>query len=138
MPLNGMPTAICQGRIASGRRAGFYGHVHAGARRRTGHAETDASLGIEELAKGCATTAAFLTIHNVATNTVGRYCQPDVIDQWCPDLVSGTKLASYCLTEPDAGPTQQRCEPAAPMAIITSSTAARRLSRAQEKPTSWF
>jgi alkylation response protein AidB-like acyl-CoA dehydrogenase len=26
-----------------------------------------------------------------------------VIEQWCPDLVAGTRLASYCLTEPGAG-----------------------------------
>ena len=63
----------------------------------------DASLIVEELANGCTTTAAFLTIHNMATNMIGRYCQQDVIDEWCPDLVAGTKLASYCLTEPGAG-----------------------------------
>ena len=63
----------------------------------------DASLIVEELAKGCTTTAAFLTIHNMATNMIGRYCQQEVIDEWCPDLVSGKKLASYCLTEPGAG-----------------------------------
>jgi alkylation response protein AidB-like acyl-CoA dehydrogenase len=63
----------------------------------------DASLIVEELAKGCTTTAAFLTIHNMATNMIGRYCQQSVVDQWCPDLVMGTRLASYCLTEPGAG-----------------------------------
>ena len=62
----------------------------------------DASLIVEELAKGCTTTAAFLTIHNMATSMVGRYCQTSVIDTWCPDLVMGQKLASYCLTEPGA------------------------------------
>ena len=49
----------------------------------------DASLIVEELAKGCTTTAAFLTIHNMATSMVGRYCQASVIDTWCPDLVMG-------------------------------------------------
>ena len=63
----------------------------------------DASLIIEELARGCTTTAAFLTIHNMATSMVGKYCSPAVIEQWCPDLVSGLKLASYCLTEAGAG-----------------------------------
>ena len=63
----------------------------------------DASLIVEELAKGCTTTAAFLTIHNMATSMVGRYCQARVIDTWCMDLVMGKKLASYCLTEPGAG-----------------------------------
>jgi len=63
----------------------------------------DASLIVEELSKGCTTTAAFLTIHNMATNMIGKYCQASVIDTWCPALVAGEKLASYCLTEPGAG-----------------------------------
>ncbi|MFK7830076.1 MAG: acyl-CoA dehydrogenase family protein [Congregibacter sp.] len=63
----------------------------------------DASLIVEELARGCTTTAAFLTIHNMATSMIGRYCKESVIEAWCPDLVAGTKLASYCLTEPGAG-----------------------------------
>ncbi len=63
----------------------------------------DASLIVEELARGCTTTAAFLTIHNMATSMIGNYCGDAVIDTWCPALVSGEKLASYCLTEPGAG-----------------------------------
>jgi alkylation response protein AidB-like acyl-CoA dehydrogenase len=63
----------------------------------------DASLIVEELARGCTTTAAFLTIHNMATSMIGKYCRDSVIEQWCPELVSGAKLASYCLTEPGAG-----------------------------------
>ncbi|MEP4146580.1 MAG: acyl-CoA dehydrogenase family protein [Halioglobus sp.] len=63
----------------------------------------DASLIVEELSKGCTATAAFLTIHNMATNMVGKYCSQEVIDHWCPELVMGSKLASYCLTEPGAG-----------------------------------
>ncbi len=63
----------------------------------------DASLIVEELSKGCTATAAFITIHNMATSMVGKYCSQSVIDEWCPDLVMGSKLASYCLTEPGAG-----------------------------------
>ena len=63
----------------------------------------DASLIVEELARGCTATAAFLTIHNMATSMIGRYCTEAVIEHWCPDLVMGSKLASYCLTEPGAG-----------------------------------
>ena len=68
-----------------------------------GMGRLDASLIVEELAKGCTTTAAFLTIHNMATAMIGKYCQPSVVEDWCPDLVMGKKLASYCLTEPGAG-----------------------------------
>ncbi len=63
----------------------------------------DASLIVEELARGCTTTAAFLTIHNMATSMIGKYCDQSIVDRWCPDLVSGKKLASYCLTEPNSG-----------------------------------
>jgi alkylation response protein AidB-like acyl-CoA dehydrogenase len=68
-----------------------------------GMGRLDASLIVEELAKGCTATAAFLTIHNMANNMVGKYCTDAVIEQWCPGLVSGEMLASYCLTEPGAG-----------------------------------
>ena len=63
----------------------------------------DASLIVEELSRGCTTTSAFLTIHNMATSMIGRYCSDAVVDAWCPELVAGTKLASYALTEPGAG-----------------------------------
>jgi len=68
-----------------------------------GMSRLDASLIVEELSRGCTATAAFLTIHNMATSMVGKYCSDTVIEQWCPDLVMGTRLASYCLTEPGAG-----------------------------------
>ena len=63
----------------------------------------DASLIVEELARGCTATAAFLTIHNMATSMVGKYCNEATIEQWCPELTAGARLASYCLTEPGAG-----------------------------------
>ncbi len=79
---------------------GMYTPEEAGG---LGMSRLDASLIVEELSKGCTSTAAFLTIHNMATSMVGKYCSDSVIEQWCPDLVMGTKLASYCLTEPGAG-----------------------------------
>tara|TARA_R110000823_G_scaffold119998_20_gene244566 strand:- start:4244 stop:5404 length:1161 start_codon:yes stop_codon:yes gene_type:complete len=63
----------------------------------------DASLIVEELARGCTATAAFITIHNMATSMIGRYCSDAVIERWCHRLSSGELLASYCLTEPGAG-----------------------------------
>ena len=79
---------------------GMYTPEEAGG---LGMSRLDASLIVEELSKGCTATAAFLTIHNMATSMVGKYCSDSAIEQWCPDLVMGTKLASYCLTEPGAG-----------------------------------
>ena len=82
---------------------GFMGMYTPEAAGGLGMGRLDASLIVEELAKGCTTTAAFLTIHNMATAMIGKYCQQSVIDAWCPELVMGEKLASYCLTEPGAG-----------------------------------
>jgi len=78
---------------------GMYTPENAGG---LGMSRLDASLIVEELSRGCTTTAAFLTIHNMATNMIGKYCQQSVIDVWCPGLVAGDSLASYCLTEPGA------------------------------------
>lgn len=63
----------------------------------------DSSIIIEELAQGCTSTTAFITIHNMASTMIALYGQQSVKDQWCEVLIAGEKLASYCLTEPDAG-----------------------------------
>lgn len=82
---------------------GFMGMYTPESAGGLGMSRLDASLIVEELARGCTTTAAFLTIHNMATSMIGKYANPEIIEQWCPELVMGTKLASYCLTEPGAG-----------------------------------
>ncbi|NMH58489.1 acyl-CoA dehydrogenase family protein [Alteromonas ponticola] len=68
-----------------------------------GLSRLDSSIIFEELAMGCTTTTAMLTIHNMATWMIATWGQQEVKDQWCDDLVTGQKLASYCLTEPGAG-----------------------------------
>lgn len=82
---------------------GFMGMYTPESAGGLGMGRLDASLIVEELARGCTTTSAFLTIHNMATSMIGHYCSDAVIEAWCPELVSGEKLASYCLTEPGAG-----------------------------------
>ncbi|NYT64807.1 acyl-CoA dehydrogenase family protein [Alcaligenaceae bacterium] len=63
----------------------------------------DATLVFEEMAAYDPSTAAFLTIHNMATWMVGTWGSDSVREAWGPALASGEKLASYCLTEPGAG-----------------------------------
>ena len=82
---------------------GFMGMYTPESAGGLGMGRLDASLIVEELARGCTATAAFLTIHNMATSMVGKYCSTAIVEQWCPELVAGSKLASYCLTEPGAG-----------------------------------
>ena len=63
----------------------------------------DASIIFEQLAQGCTSTTAFMTIHNMAIWMVSKFASEDLKEEWFPDLSQGTKLASYCLTEPGSG-----------------------------------
>ncbi|MEO7242845.1 MAG: acyl-CoA dehydrogenase family protein [Variovorax sp.] len=63
----------------------------------------DATLVFEEMAAIDPSTTAFITIHSMATWMVGTWGSDAVCARWGADLVSGRKLASYCLTEPGAG-----------------------------------
>lgn len=63
----------------------------------------DASLIFEQLAMGCTSTTAFMTIHNMVTWMVGSFGTQAAIESYCPKLISGDWLGSYCLTEPNAG-----------------------------------
>ncbi len=68
-----------------------------------GLSRLDAAIIFEQLAMGCTATTAFMTIHNMATWMITSFAQPEVAQQFSADLISGEKLASYCLTEPNAG-----------------------------------
>ena len=63
----------------------------------------DATLVFEEMAAIDPSTAAFLTIHNMAAWMVGEWATASVRAHWGTQLASGEKLASYCLTEPGSG-----------------------------------
>tara|TARA_R110002050_G_scaffold288034_1_gene439636 strand:+ start:215 stop:1372 length:1158 start_codon:yes stop_codon:yes gene_type:complete len=63
----------------------------------------DSSIIFEQLAMGCTATTAMMTIHNMATWMIATWGKDAVKDVWCPSLVTGEKLASYCLTEPGSG-----------------------------------
>ncbi|MBU1283214.1 MAG: isobutyryl-CoA dehydrogenase [Gammaproteobacteria bacterium] len=68
-----------------------------------GLSRLSASLIFEQLSAGCIATTAFLTIHNMASWMLASFADQALKDAWLPRLVSGELLASYCLTEPDAG-----------------------------------
>ena len=63
----------------------------------------DASIVFEQLASGCTSTTAFLTIHNMAIWMVSKFGSEELKSEWFPALSLGSKLASYCLTEPNSG-----------------------------------
>ncbi len=68
-----------------------------------GLSRLDAVLVFEELARGCITTAAFISIHNMATWMIDTYGSPQQRARWVPDLAAMRTMASYCLTEPNSG-----------------------------------
>lgn len=63
----------------------------------------DSALLFEQLATGCVSTSAYLSIHNMVTSLVDRYASPELRAKWGPKLTSMDVLSSYCLTEPEAG-----------------------------------
>ena len=69
----------------------------------SGLSRLDAAVVIEELANVDPSTAAYVSIHNMASWMVSSWGTEALRADWGQALSSGTKLASYCLTEPGAG-----------------------------------
>lgn len=63
----------------------------------------DASIIFEKLAYGDTSATAFMTIHNMVAWMIGEFAKPDIAEKYLPDMLTGDKLGSYCLTEPNAG-----------------------------------
>jgi alkylation response protein AidB-like acyl-CoA dehydrogenase len=63
----------------------------------------DAAIIFEELAQGCTSTAAYLSIHNMAAWMIDGFGGEAQRKRFLPKLCSMEHCASYCLTEPDAG-----------------------------------
>ncbi|NOH79927.1 acyl-CoA dehydrogenase [Vibrio sp. RE86] len=68
-----------------------------------GLSRLDASIIFEQLAMGCTSTTAFMTIHNMVTWMIASFASESVKQNYCEKLITGEWLGSYCLTEPNAG-----------------------------------
>lgn len=80
--------------------AGIYcGEVHGGS----AFGRLDAALIFEELASGCVSTAAYISIHNMASWMIDCFGNDDQRARFLPRLMTMEHFASYCLTEPGAG-----------------------------------
>ena len=80
--------------------AGIYvGDEFGGA----GLGRVDATIIFEELAAACVSTAAYLSIHNMAAWMIDRFGSREQRARFLPGLVSMAQFASYCLTEPGSG-----------------------------------
>ena len=82
---------------------GFCGIYTPEAQGGMGLSRLDTSVIVEELAAACPSTAAYITIHNMATWMVAQFGSADIQKQIAPRMASGEWLGSYCLTEPGAG-----------------------------------
>src|SRR5262249_54420269 len=63
----------------------------------------DATVIFEELAQGCTSTAAYISIHNMVAWMIDAYGGEVPRQRFLPRLTTMEHFASYCLTEPDAG-----------------------------------
>lgn len=93
------PLEVIRRAAEQGYLALYIGEDHGGL----GLSRLTSSLIFEQLAAGCVATTAYLTIHNMATWMLASFADAALKAQYLPGLTTGELLASYCLTEPDAG-----------------------------------
>lgn len=82
---------------------GFCGLYSPEAAGGLGLSRLDSSIILEQLAMGCTSTTAFISIHNMMTWMLTTFGNEETIAKWGEGLTSGNMLGSYCLTEPNAG-----------------------------------
>jgi alkylation response protein AidB-like acyl-CoA dehydrogenase len=69
----------------------------------TGLSRFDSVLIFEALAGGDPAIAAYLSIHNMVAGLIDRFGTAVQRAKWLPAMCTMDRLASYCLTEPNAG-----------------------------------
>jgi alkylation response protein AidB-like acyl-CoA dehydrogenase len=57
----------------------------------------------EELGRGSASVEGVVNVHNMASQSVQRWGSRGLKQKWLPRFASGTSLAAFALTEPEAG-----------------------------------
>ena len=94
----GMDRAMLQ-ELAGLGFAGIYVREDVGG---SGLSRLDAALIFEELSRGCVSTAAFLSIHNMCAWMIDSFGDQEQRKR-LPQLTTMETIASYCLTEPGSG-----------------------------------
>src|SRR5437667_8176058 len=69
----------------------------------SGLSRLDATIIFEELAAACVSTAAYLSIHNMAAWMIDHFGSEATRGRFLPKLMTMEHFASYCLTEPNSG-----------------------------------
>ena len=69
----------------------------------TGTGEIMLCAAIEEIAKGCASSALILAAQDLASLPIRLFGSEQMKDEWLPKMASGEVLGAFALSEPDAG-----------------------------------
>lgn len=69
----------------------------------TGLGRLDAATIFEQLATGCPSTTAYMSIHNMVAWMIDHYGTDALRQKFIPDLATMQSFGAYCLTEPNAG-----------------------------------
>ena len=80
--------------------AGIYVREESGG---SGLTRLDAAIIFEELAAACTSTAAYLSIHNMACWMIDSFGTEEQRQRFLPKMLTMEHFASYCLTEPGSG-----------------------------------
>lgn len=89
--------------LREGAALGFGGIYCAGEHGGSELTRLDAAIIFEELSAACPSTAAYISIHNMAAWMIDSFGDEAVRAKFLPKLMKMEWFASYCLTEPGAG-----------------------------------
>ena len=93
------PTDVLRELAQLGFAGVYIGEEYGGS----GLSRLEAALVFEALSAGCTSTAAYLTIHNMASWMIDSFGNEDQRAKFIPPLMRMDMMASYCLTEPGSG-----------------------------------
>ncbi len=68
-----------------------------------GLSRLDTAIILEELAKACPSTTAYISIHNMTAWMIDEFGSGFLREKFVPQMAKGEWLGSYCLTEPWSG-----------------------------------
>ncbi|HWP25338.1 MAG TPA: acyl-CoA dehydrogenase family protein [Xanthobacteraceae bacterium] len=80
--------------------AGIYVREDVGG---TALSRLDATIIFEQLAQGCVSTAAYISIHNMVAWMIDAFGTAEQRRHYVPRLCRMDQFGSYCLTEPESG-----------------------------------
>jgi len=89
--------------LREGAALGFGGIYCSGEHGGSELTRLDAAIIFEELAAACPSTAAYISIHNMAAWMIDSFGDAGARAKFLPELMTMERFASYCLTEPGAG-----------------------------------